>query len=51
MKRNGANTTLSFIAGALAVAVIGMGAYIYTDGFGEEDASVTIELPQIQAEG
>ncbi|MEL6679744.1 MAG: hypothetical protein AAFQ51_13645 [Pseudomonadota bacterium] len=51
MSQKTPNPALTFLLGASLVAVIGLTAYIYTDGFGEEQADISIELPDISAEG
>ncbi|MGG7567039.1 hypothetical protein ACQ5SO_12870 [Rhodovulum sp. DZ06] len=49
---NGSNPILAFAVGALLVAVCGLGYLAYTDQppFGPDEASVTIELPDVSVD-
>ncbi|MBB5515265.1 hypothetical protein FHS89_001275 [Rubricella aquisinus] len=35
---------MSFILGGLVVAVIALGAYVYTDGFGANEPEISVDL-------
>ncbi|WP_198670582.1 hypothetical protein [Oceanicella sp. SM1341] len=41
---------LSFIVGALVVAVVGLGFYAYNGGFEKQDADITIDLPDVDTQ-
>ncbi|MGM0584043.1 MAG: hypothetical protein ACQEUZ_05280 [Pseudomonadota bacterium] len=50
---NRSNSALAFLAGAALVLAIGIGVLAYTDNlpFQEDEPSLEIKLPDIEAEG